>query len=124
MARTNRILNLEECNSYESPYPDKTYKLALQMLPSMFPVSAANKDNEIYLKSEDWWKENSLDNSLIIGSGKDPLIPLEKMKLLSQIISTDHFTHVINNAGHFVPEWGMEFGDELFSQLKDNSNNE
>ena len=41
------------------------------------------------------------------------------MKLLSQIISNDEVTHVINNAGHFVPEWGMEFGHELFSQFKE-----
>ena len=41
------------------------------------------------------------------------------MKVLSQIIATDEVTHVINNAGHFVPEWGMEFGEELFRQLKD-----
>ena len=41
------------------------------------------------------------------------------MKNLSQIIDTDGVTHVINNAGHFVPEWGMEFGEELFRQLKD-----
>ena len=39
MARTNRILNLSECNAYESPFPDKSYKLALQILPSIFPAS-------------------------------------------------------------------------------------
>ena len=40
------------------------------------------------------------------------------MRAISKIISTDEQTHVINNAGHFVPEWGMEFGKELFDQLK------
>ena len=56
---------------------------------------------------------------MLIGSAKDPIIPLEKMKILSQIIATDESTHVINNAGHFVPEWGMEFGEELFRHLQD-----
>ena len=119
MARTNRILNLSECNAYEAPFPDKSYKLALQLLPSIFPSSEEKDGYEISLKVEDWWKENNLNKCFILGSGKDPLIPLEKMKLLSQIISTDEVTHVINNAGHFVPEWGMEFGHELFSQFKE-----
>lgn len=119
MARTNRILNLSECNAYEAPFPDKSYKLALQVLPSIFPSSEKKEGYELILKVEDWWKENSLDKCFILGSAKDPLIPLEKMKLLSQIISADEVTHVINNAGHFVPEWGMEFGHELFSQFKE-----
>ena len=41
------------------------------------------------------------------------------MKLLSKIIASDGVTNVINYAGHFVPEWGMEFGSELFNQLEE-----
>ena len=119
MARTNRILNLSECNAYEAPFPDKDYKLALRMLPSIFPLSKETDGYEITLKAEEWWRQNNLIKCILIGSAKDSIIPLEKMKILSQIISTDEVTHVINNAGHFVPEWGMEFGDELFKQLKD-----
>ena len=119
MARTNRILKLSECNAYEAPFPDKSYKLALKMLPSIFPLSQESEGYEISLKTEEWWKQNITTKCMLIGSAKDPIIPLEKMKLLSQIIATDEVTHVINNAGHFVPEWGMEFGEELFRQLKD-----
>ena len=89
------------------------------MLPKAFPVSEELEGYETCLKAEDWWNENNLDKCIIVGSARDPLIPLEKMKLLSQIISADKFTHVINNAGHFVPEWAMEFGNELLSQFKE-----
>ena len=119
MARTNRILKLSECNAYEAPFPDKSYKLALKMLPSIFPLSEETEGYEISLKAVEWWKQNITTKCMLIGSAKDPIVPLEKMKLLSQIIATDEVTHVINNAGHFVPEWGMEFGEELFRQLKD-----
>ena len=119
MARTNRILKLSECNSYEAPFPDKDYKLALKMLPSIFPLSEESEGYEIGLRAEEWWRQNTTTKCILIGSAKDPIIPLEKMKNLSQIIATDKVTHVINNAGHFVPEWGMEFGEELFRQFKD-----
>ena len=118
MARTNRILNLSECNAYETPFPSKEYKLSLQMLPSIFPLSEETEGYNICQNALEWWKENSLNQVLVIGGGRDPLVPLEKMKMLSKIISTDEQTHVINNAGHFVPEWGMEFGEELFESLK------
>ena len=119
MARTNRILKLSECNSYEAPFPDKSYKLALKMLPSIFPLSDEFEGYEIGLRAVEWWKQNTTTKCMLIGSAKDSIVPLEKMKSLSQIIATDKVTHVINNAGHFVPEWGMEFGEELFRQLKD-----
>ena len=89
------------------------------MLPSIFPLSEESEGYEIGLKAEEWWIKNNIIKCMLIGSAKDPIIPLEKMKNLSQIIATDEVTHVINNAGHFVPEWGMEFGEELFKQLKD-----
>ena len=41
------------------------------------------------------------------------------MRLLSQMISIEEVTHIVNNASHFVPEWGMEFGKELLNELKD-----
>ena len=117
MARTNRILNLAECNAYEAPYPDKQFKTSLQMLPGMFPLNEEYDGFELCKKALDWWDENKLKKVLVIGGGRDPLVPVEKMRLLSKIISTDNQTHVINNAGHFVPEWGMEFGEELFENL-------
>ena len=97
----------------------KNNKLALKMLPSIFPLSEESEGYEISLKAAEWWQQNTTTKCMLIGSAKDPIIPLEKMKILSQIIATDEVTHVINNAGHFVPEWGVEFGEELFKQLKD-----
>ena len=119
MARTNRILNLLECNAYEAPFPDKSFKLALKMLPKIFPLDNKNDGFDIIEEAEKWWTSNKLMKSFVIGGGRDPLMPLEKMKLLSKLISTDDFTHVIDNAGHFTPEWGMEFGHELLKQIKE-----
>ena len=117
MARTNRILTLSDCNAYEAPYPAKESKLSLNMLPRIFPISSSSDGFDICKQALEWWEENSLKQVLVIGGGRDPLIPIEKMRSLSKIISTDEQTHIINNAGHFVPEWGMEFGEELFHQL-------
>ena len=118
MARTNRILNLSECNAYEAPYLEKSHKLSLSMLPNIFPLNSNFDGYTVCKDALKWWEENSLKKVLVIGGGRDPLVTIEKMRAISKIISTDEQTHVINNAGHFVPEWGMEFGKELFDQLK------
>ena len=117
MARTNRILNLAECNAYEAPFPDVSYKLALKEVPAMFPLDNKKDGYEICKQAEDWWIKEGIENTLILGGVKDPLITVEKIKMTSKIITDDGFTHLINNAGHFTPEWGMEFGNELFEHL-------
>ncbi len=117
MARTNRILNLSECNAYEAPFPDNSFKLALKEMPAIFPMDETKDGFDICKKAEDWWQKKGLENTIMLGGGKDPLITIDKIKMISKIITSDGSTHVINNAGHFVPEWGMEFGNELFEHL-------
>ena len=117
MARTNRILNLSECNAYEAPFPDNTYKLALKQLPKIFPVDETKDGFNICKSAENWWQKEGIENTIILGGGKDPLVTIDKTKMISKIITKEGSSHVINNAGHFVPEWGMEFGDELYEHL-------
>ena len=117
MARTNRILNLSECNAYEYPFPDSSYKLALKELPKMFPIDDTKDGFNLCRNAEDWWQKEGIENTIILGGGKDPLITIDKIKMISKILTREGFSHVINNAGHFVPEWGMEFGNELYEQL-------
>ena len=38
MARTNRILNLSECNAYEAPFQKKKTKTFIENVASIFPV--------------------------------------------------------------------------------------
>ena len=62
MVRTNRILNLSECNAYEAPFSTKNSKLSLQMLPSVFPMRDGMGGFKICAKALEWWKENSLSS--------------------------------------------------------------
>ena len=81
-------------------------------------MNSEDEGNDICSSALKWWEENDLKQVLVIGGARDPLVTIDKMKVISKLVSTDDQTHIINNAGHFVPEWGMEFGQELFEQLK------
>ena len=76
MARTNRILNLGECNAYEAPFPDSSYKLAIRKLPSIFPINETSDGYEIF-KSENWWRDNRVKNLLVLLRSIDSM---DKMK--------------------------------------------
>ena len=78
MARTNRILNLSECNAYEAPFSQKEYKLSLQMLPSIFPLSPEQDGFEACQNALEWWNENTLNQVLVIGGGRDPFSTFRK----------------------------------------------
>ena len=83
----------------------------------MFPFDDTKDGFNLCTAAEDWWQKEGIENSIILGGGKDPLITIDKIKMISRILTREGFSHVINNAGHFVPEWGMEFGNELYEQL-------
>ncbi len=119
MARTNRILSLSECNAYGAPFPDKNYKSAIRALPSIFPLNSKDPGAKISQDSELWWRDNQLNQIILVNGVRDPLIPIENMKILSSLISKNGVINTIGNAGHFVPEWGMEFGNKLFSELNE-----
>ena len=44
-------------------------------------------------------------------------MPLDQMKKLSNMLNGDGYINTVNNAGHFVPEWGMEFSEQLFVEI-------
>ena len=117
MARTNRILSISECNNYSAPFPDETYKTALYSLPSNFPLNKTDSGAIISQKAEEWWQEDRLEKNIIFCGTRDPLITLDYMKKLSSLIPCDNIINTLNNAGHFAPEWGMEFNKLLFSEL-------
>ena len=117
MARTNRILNLSECNAYAAPFSNEDCNYVLKKFPSIFPANENIEGFDICREAVEWWQEVGIDKSLLVTGGRDPLFTIENAKQLAKIISSDDNTHVINNAGHFVPEWGMEFGKELFDKI-------
>ena len=119
MARTNRILSLAECNAYHSPFPEPQYKTSLYSLPKIFPYRQDGETGKILLES-DLWLRNQFDGTAFFLFGmRDPLITSESMSLLSRSVKNSEPMLALNNAGHFSPEWAMEFSDELIANYKD-----
>ena len=55
MARTNKILSLKECNNYHAPFDNYESKVALRVMPEIFPNNQKKEGAEISQKAQDWF---------------------------------------------------------------------
>lgn len=118
MARTNRILTLAQCNAYQAPFPDASYKAALMALPRLFPTSQKDPGAELAQTAETWWGEAFDGFAMLLAGMRDPIIPAEAMRALAGRIRGLGSPVAIGNAGHFVPEWGTEFTSDLVAEAQ------
>ena len=117
IARTNRVLNLKECNAYHAPFDNYESKAALRALPKIVPDNP-QKDGAQISRDASLWLSEQFDGPAVLLSGmRDPLFPQEVIKNLGNIIKGINVLPGKDNAGHFLPEWAMEYGENLLSQF-------
>ena len=113
MARTNKILNLKECNNYHAPFDSYESKVALRVMPEIFPNQKGKQGIEISKKAQDWFSNEYDGLALSLSGMRDPLFPQEALNSFFNSIKGIHKLPGVDNAGHFLPEWAMEYGENL-----------
>ena len=117
MARTNKILNLRECNTYHAPFDSFESKIALRTMPKIFPDHPDKLGAEHAQKSLDWYSEEFEGLIVAISGMRDPLFPQEAHNAFINSISGVVKLPGVDNAGHFLPEWAMEYGKDLITNF-------
>ena len=77
MARTNRILNLKECNNYHAPFDSYESKVALRVMPEIFPNHQGQEGIEVSKKAQDWFSNEYDGLAVSLPGMRDPLFPQE-----------------------------------------------
>tara|TARA_B100000686_G_scaffold272212_1_gene289242 strand:- start:9577 stop:10572 length:996 start_codon:yes stop_codon:yes gene_type:complete len=117
MARTNKILNLKECNTYHAPFDSFESKIALRTMPKIYPDHPDKPGAKLAQRSLDWYSEE-FDGLIVAISGmRDPLFPQEAQNAFLNSISVIVKLPGVDNAGHFLPEWAMEYGKDLITNF-------
>jgi pimeloyl-ACP methyl ester carboxylesterase len=116
MARTNKILNLKECNNYHAPFDSYESKVALRVMPKIFPNNQEKEGAEISKKAQDWLSNEFNGLALSISGMRDPLFPQDALNRFFNSINGINNLPGVDNAGHFLPEWAMEYGKNLINQ--------
>jgi haloalkane dehalogenase len=104
--RGTSILSDAEAAAYAAPYPDVTYKAGVRQFPELVPASADAPGTAISRAARDWFRDVWAGESFMAIGGADPVITPDAMHALHRTIRNCPPPLIIEEAGHFVQEWG------------------
>ena len=86
-------------------------------MPKIYPDHPDKPGAELAQKSLNWLSEEFEGLIIAISGMRDPLFPQEAQNaFISSIPGIVKFPGV-DNAGHFLPEWAMEYGKDLINNF-------
>ncbi len=104
--RGTPVLSDAEAAAYGAPFPDVHYKAGVRRFPELVPTSTDSPGSEFGRAGRDWFRDHWTGNSFMAIGRADPVITPPAMHALRQVIRNCPEPLVIEDAGHFVQEWG------------------
>ncbi|NNG06176.1 MAG: alpha/beta fold hydrolase [Desulfobacteraceae bacterium] len=108
MSRTCPHLTEGECAAYEAPFPDASYKAGVRRFPNLVPDRPVAPGAKLSRRARDWLREEWSGKSFMAIGMKDPVLGAPVMRNLRKIIRGCPEPFQVQEAGHFVQEWGEE----------------
>lgn len=104
--RGTPILSEAEAAAYGAPFPSVEYKAGVRRFPELVPTSIDSPGSEHGRAARDWFRDHWAGQSFMAIGGADPVITPAAMHSLRANIRGCPEPLVIEEAGHFVQEWG------------------
>ena len=108
MKRGTSILSDAEAEAYAAPFPDVTYKAGVRRFPELVMVSPDMEGVDISKRAAQWWATEWDGDSFMAIGAADPVLGPPAMHALRKTIRNCPEPMVIEEAGHFVQEWGED----------------
>ncbi len=108
IARGTPHLTPAEIDAYDAPYPDDSYQAGARKFPALVPISPEMDGIEWGEQAAAFWSKEFTGKSFMAIGGADPVLGPPVMNQLRTIINGCPEPLVIEEAGHFVQEWGEE----------------
>jgi haloalkane dehalogenase len=106
MQRGTPVLSEAEAAAYGAPFPDITYKAGVRQFPELVPGDPQAPGAKISQVARDWWRDEWSGQSFMAIGAADPVITPKAMHHIHSLIRNCPPSMVIEDAGHFVQEWG------------------
>lgn len=100
-------LTKQEISAYNAPFPDVSFKSGVRIFPSLVPDSQTAPGAEIHRRAMSWFREQHMPVFCAIGV-RDPVIGRPGMVKTASQFGGGCSIMEIEEAGHFVQEWGKE----------------
>lgn len=108
MKRSCPMLSDGEAAAYDAPFPDDQYKAGVRRFPAMVPDHPQAAGAELSRRAREWLKTAWSGESFMAVGMKDPVLGPPVMNGLRRLIQGCPEPLEIDDAGHFVQEWGNE----------------
>ncbi len=108
MKRATPILSEAEQQAYSAPFPDITFKAGMRRFPEMVMVEPGMAGIETSKRAADFWKSQWQGKSFMAIGVQDPVLGPDVMMKMHKIINGCPEPMMVEDAGHFVQEWGAE----------------
>ncbi len=106
MQRACPHLTAQEAFAYEAPFPDQRYKAGVRRFPQLVMIAPGMGGIETAQRARQFWQSEWQGTSFMAIGAQDPVLGVPVMSKLRQIIRGCPEPLVLNDAGHFVQEWG------------------
>jgi pimeloyl-ACP methyl ester carboxylesterase len=97
-----------EAAAYDAPFPDARFKAGVRRFPNMVPDRADAPGAELSRRARTWWRDAWQGKSFMAIGAADPVLGPPVMLPLRAAIRGCPPPLLLDEAGHFVQEWGEE----------------
>lgn len=119
MKRACPHLSKAEAQAYEAPFPDQRYKAGVRRFPQLVMVEPGMGGVDLSQRARRFWAEDWQGDSFMAVGARDPVLGLPIMTQLRGFIRGCPEPLVIEDAGHFVQEWGAPIATAALKHFGD-----
>ena len=112
MARATPILTPEEAAAYAAPFPNQSYKAGVRRFPNLVPDNPDAGGAATSRRARDWWGAEWNGQTFMAIGMQDPVLGASAMRALANQIKGCPPPLEIEEAGHFVQEWGEQVAQQ------------
>ena len=106
-----------EAQAYEAPFPDQRYKAGVRRFPQLVMVEPGMEGIETAKRARKFWQDEWEGESFMAIGAKDPVLGLTVMNQLRKTIRRCPEPIVLEEAGHFLQEWGEPIAQAALKQF-------
>lgn len=118
MKRACPHLRDAEAQAYEAPFPDQRYKAGVRRFPQMVMIEPGMDGIETARRARHFWQHEWQGESFMAIGAKDPVLGVPVMSELRKVIRGCPQPMVLEDAGHFVQEWGEQVARAAISHFE------
>ena len=101
-------MTTEEIAAYNAPFPDINYKAGVRRFPELVMIEPDMEGVQTSLRAVQFWRQEWEGQSFMAVGAADPVLGTDVMLSMQKLIRNCPAPLIIEDAGHFVQEWGEQ----------------